>query len=187
MPLSADHWPLLDLLFLAWSTILPLFLLQVNKINSLCKIAKNPFSHQSVSLISQSASIYFFMCLFFLFSVRGPKPCFSNWLEQNIDAHNSTYSLLGKSLQSISHSSSNSFLSSLKLSLGPIGEFMTLPESLQTGQPPSLELITSKSIPLQSFVCVTATPLTCWFLQSSFEDFLITYKKLVYNLWEIMQ
>lgn len=125
MPLSAGHWPLLDLLFLAWSMILPLLLLQVNKINSLFKVAKNPFSHQIISLISQLASIYFFMCLFFpfCFTVLGPKTCFTSWLGQNIDAHNSTYSLLGKSLQSISHSSSNSFFPSLKLSLCPIGEF----------------------------------------------------------------
>lgn len=68
MPLSAGYWPLFGLLFLAWSTILPLLLLQVNKINNLCKVTKNLFNHQSIFLISHSAFIYFFMCLFFHFT-----------------------------------------------------------------------------------------------------------------------
>lgn len=101
----------------------------------------------------------------FCFIGLGPKSCSSSWLGQNMDAYSCTYSLLGKGLQPISHSSSNSFPSSLKLSLSPTGAFITLLESLQTGQPPFPELITSKNIPLKSSMCVTATLLTCPFLR----------------------
>lgn len=68
LPLSAGYWPLLNLLFLAWSAVLPRILLQGNKINSLFKVAKNPFNHQSILLISHSAFIYFFVCWFFHFT-----------------------------------------------------------------------------------------------------------------------
>lgn len=90
MPLSAGHWPLLDLLFLAWSTILPLLLLQVNKINSLFKVARKAFQPPK-HFLDFSFSLYlFFHVLFFFpfhFTALCPKPCFSSWFGQN--THNS--------------------------------------------------------------------------------------------------
>lgn len=66
MPLSAGYWPLLDLMFLTWVSILSLLLLQVHKINSLFNVAKNHFNHQSIFLILYLDFI--FVCLFFHFN-----------------------------------------------------------------------------------------------------------------------